>query len=32
MINLFHISTDNFDIHNAHLQGKIHAKVKLYLI
>jgi len=32
MINLFRISRDNFDIHNAHLQGKVHIKVKIYLI
>jgi len=32
MIKVFHISRDNFDIHNAHLQEKIHAIVKIYLI
>jgi len=32
MINLFHIFRDNFDIRTARLQGKIHVKVKIYLI
>jgi hypothetical protein len=31
MINLFRISRANFDIHNAHLQGKIHEKSKYIL-
>jgi len=32
MVNLFNISRNNFDTYNAHLQGKVHVKVKIYLI